>query len=294
MVKRNTAIGVVPDIHFATLHVASDQRVFEKYGLQPEFREFSGGTGELAEALANGKVNIGIGLTDGFVTSISKSADFRIIATFVETPMKWIILLPSNSSVGNIKDLNGKTFGITKFGGGSHINTILITSKQGWIDNLDFNIKALGNLNSLVAALKTGAIDACVWEPFSIKSLLNNKDLKALADEIIPPWPCFMVATRTDFLNNQEIITAILAALQEAARIFHSDKVHSVEIVSKKYNLSKEDSEKWFESVRYSLDGMISQEALENTLTTLMKVGAIKQRVDVSALISERFVSVRR
>ncbi|MDQ6667097.1 MAG: hypothetical protein M3Y53_02600 [Thermoproteota archaeon] len=68
-----------------------------------------------------------------------------------------------------------------------------------------------------------------------------------------------MVATRTDFLKNQEIITAILAALQEAARMFHSDKVHSVEIVSKKYNLSKEDSEKWVESVRYSLDGMISR-----------------------------------
>jgi hypothetical protein len=101
----------------------------------------------------------------------------------------------------------------------------------------------------------------------------------------------FTDPTRTDFLKNQEIITAILAALQEAVRMFHSVNVHSVEIVSKKYNLSH--SVPWFESVRYSLDGMIYQEPIENTVTTLMKVGAIKQRIDASAFISGHLLPLR-
>ena len=68
--------------------------------------------------------------------------------------MKWVILGSSHSSFGTTKDLKGKTFGITKLGQGSHINTMLMVSQQGWIEHRDFNIKALGDLNSLVIGLK--------------------------------------------------------------------------------------------------------------------------------------------
>jgi hypothetical protein len=47
-----------------------------------------------------------------------------------------------------------------------------------------------------------------------------------------------------------------------------------------------------FESVRYSLDGSISERVSENTLVTLIKVGAIARAVDKLVLISEEFLPI--
>ncbi|MGC2426867.1 MAG: hypothetical protein WA421_07520, partial [Nitrososphaeraceae archaeon] len=81
---------------------------------------------------------------------------------------------------------------------------------------------------------------------------MDNKKLKVLSI-LIPTWSSFMVAARTDFIQqNKKIIRAILSAFQEAAKLFHNNKDYSIEIVSKSYNLSKGDSEKWINSVRYS------------------------------------------
>lgn len=280
-------LGVVPDIHFATLHIAIDRHIFSKYGLEVQLREFPGGTGELAKALADGKVDIGIGLTEGFVTSISRGSDFRIAATFVDSPMKWVVLVLSSSPFMNVVDLKTKVFGITKFGGGAHINTVLISSQQGWKEDVDFKIKSLGHLDSLIAGLRSGVIDALVWEPFSIKSLIDiTGDIKAIGD-VIPPWPCFMVAERTSFLQDKkysEPIKGLLSSFKEAAMIFHHDKAYSIEIISKNYKLSQEDSKRWFESVKYSVTGKISHKALQEVVTTLLKTGTINHRIDVANL----------
>jgi hypothetical protein len=111
-------------------------------------------------------------------------------------------------------------------------------------------------------------------------------ELKIIGD-IIPPWPCFMVAARTSFLqeNYSDSIKGLLSSFQEAALIFHDDKSYSIDMVSKTYNLSQEDSKRWFESVKYSVNGRISYEALEAAVTTLLKTGTISQRNDLTNLI---------
>lgn len=57
-----------------------------KYALNHvNIKEFADGTDELAKALSEGNSNIGIGLTDGFVASISNGSNFRIVGTFEES-----------------------------------------------------------------------------------------------------------------------------------------------------------------------------------------------------------------
>jgi ABC-type nitrate/sulfonate/bicarbonate transport system substrate-binding protein len=102
-----------------------------------------------------------------------------------------------------------------------------------------------------------------------------------------------MIAARTDFIQqNKKILRAILSAVQEAAKLFHNNKDYSIEIVSKSYNLSKGDSEKWNNSVRYSLDGAISQKALKDILRTLLEAKTIRQTADLSDLTSQGFVTI--
>lgn len=97
-------------------------------------------------------------------------------------------------------------FGITRFGGGSHINTVLLAKDQGWLVNQNeeqgnnIRIKPLGDLNSLVNAIGKGIIDCFIWESPSISFLLDSSILRAIG-EVHLSWPCFMVAATTDFIE---------------------------------------------------------------------------------------------
>jgi hypothetical protein len=56
-----------------------------KYALNHfNIKEFADGTDELAKALSKVNSEIGIGVTDGFVASISNGSNFRIVRTFLE------------------------------------------------------------------------------------------------------------------------------------------------------------------------------------------------------------------
>ena len=82
-----------------------------------------------------------------------------------------------------------------------------------------------------------------------------------------------IAAARTSFLqeNYSDSIKGLLSSFQEAAMIFHDDKSYSIDMVSKTYNLSQEDSKRWFESVKYSINGRIST---DTSCTAIDKVSA--------------------
>lgn len=107
-------------------------------------------------------------MTDGLVASISNGSDFRIVGTFVESQMRWVVVIKYDSQFQSVIDLKGKTFGITRFGVGSHINTVLLAKNQGWLvsqneeQGNNIRIKPVGDLNSLVNAIRKGIIDCFI------------------------------------------------------------------------------------------------------------------------------------
>lgn len=79
-IEKNLALGKVQDIHFAPSHIIIDRGLLTKYDLNHfNIKEF--GTDELAKALSEGNSEIGIGVTDRFVASISNGSNFRIVGT---------------------------------------------------------------------------------------------------------------------------------------------------------------------------------------------------------------------
>ena len=127
----------------------------------------------------------------------------------------------------------------------------------------------------MVAALKYGEIDYFVWGALSIKPLFDKGEVKIIS-EIIPPWPSFMIASRTDFLKkHSDTVKMIMSALQETAKIFHNDKRKSIHIMRKVYNLSEKDCKQWLDKVQYSNDGAICLDSLKQTIDILIKAGAI-------------------
>ena len=80
-------IGFVPE-HFSTpLHFAQNH-----FSLSAKLIPFPSGTGHMITSLRAGEIDVGIGLTEGWVAGLGKSGneseiDYKIVGTYVETPL---------------------------------------------------------------------------------------------------------------------------------------------------------------------------------------------------------------
>lgn len=80
-------IGYVPE-HFSTpLHFAQ-----KHFGLDAELIPFPSGTGHMITSIRSGEIDVGIGLTEGWVAGLGKAdiegdGGYKIVGTYVETPL---------------------------------------------------------------------------------------------------------------------------------------------------------------------------------------------------------------
>jgi hypothetical protein len=80
-------IGFVPE-HFSTpLYYAQ-----KHFGLTAELIPFPSGTGHMITSLRSGEIDVGIGLTEGWVAGLGTSSPendggYKIVGTYVETPL---------------------------------------------------------------------------------------------------------------------------------------------------------------------------------------------------------------
>lgn len=87
-------VGYVPE-HFSTpLYFA--QRHF---ALGARLIPFPSGTGHMITALRDGEIDVGIGLTEGWVAGLGKpdlegDGGYKIVGTYVETPLCVLLMTP--------------------------------------------------------------------------------------------------------------------------------------------------------------------------------------------------------
>jgi len=89
MAARPLRIGFVPE-HFSTpIHFAK-----KHFGLDAELIPFPSGTGHMITAIRGGEIDIGIGLTEGWVAGLGKTQQagegdgrYTLVGTYVETPL---------------------------------------------------------------------------------------------------------------------------------------------------------------------------------------------------------------
>ena len=55
-------------------------------------------------------------LTDGLLAGIAKGANYRLIGSYVDSPLNWAVITSVGSKYNKIADLRGTTFGISRYG----------------------------------------------------------------------------------------------------------------------------------------------------------------------------------
>ena len=282
-------VGGVPEHFNLPWHLCIESGDFEKQNLPVTWTNFHGGTGEMSEALKNGDVDIAIMLTEGSIKEICDGSSFKILQTYVKTPLLWGIHVHVNSSFHKIEDLKNQTAAISRYGSGSHLMTYVHANHQNW-NTEDLKFHTAKNLSGAVESLTEGTSDYFLWEHFTTKPLVDKGIFRRLGDQPTP-WPCFVVVATEDFLQKQsKAMTTILNVLnQKSHQIKDIKGIES--LISERYQLKSEDVKEWLKITEWSQQQISKDDVInvQNQLKNLNLISDIQQYDKITSKIDATF-----
>ena len=72
----------------------------------------------MVTSLQSDEIDVGIGLTEGWITALGlqKNAGFKLVGTYVETPLCWAISTGTDREFESVDQLLGKKIGVSRIG----------------------------------------------------------------------------------------------------------------------------------------------------------------------------------
>ncbi|WP_018697970.1 ABC transporter substrate-binding protein [Amorphus coralli] len=164
--------------------IAYEKGYFKEEGLDVEFKFFQAAQ-PIAVATAAGDVDFGIaGVTGGFMSLADKGA-VRLVAGVLheKAGVDGMMILASNKAyddgLTSVDQLEGHSIAMTQVGSTFHYMTARIADHQDWTID-DVKLVPLQKVGAMIAALKSGQVDAMIMVPHIAKALVESGDAKML------------------------------------------------------------------------------------------------------------------
>ncbi|WP_375581447.1 substrate-binding domain-containing protein [Marivirga tractuosa] len=284
--SKTIRIGGVPEHYNTPIHLAIESGAIDNEGLKVEWKTFEGGTGEMREALINNEVDICAILTEGIVSGILQGVPAKIISGYVKSPLIWGIHSGTENPIKDHKEIYDKQFAISRIGSGSHLMPIVdALNNDKKIEESQFHI--INNLKGALSSLEKQETDVFYWEKYTTKPYVERGELKRIG-EYVTPWPCFVLAAHNDIINERpKDISRVLRQIQRTSAQFMENE-DAVEIVSKRFEIKKEDAAKWYHATEWATDGWVSNKMLKNVVYTLKAANIINEMADTQQLVWQR------
>ena len=276
-------IGGVPEHFNLPWYVTLKNGEYKDEGINLRWKDYFGGTGQMNKALRDGDIDIAVILTEGIIKDIIAGNPSKIVQTYVSSPLIWGVHVAQNSSYKSIKDIRGKKAAISRYGSGSHLMAFINAQNNSWDLATDLNFEIVKNLDGAVEGLTQGKADYFMWEKFTTKPLVDNNTFRKIG-ECPSPWPCFVIAARKDFINNekdtlQTILKIINATTSEFKEIPYIDRT-----ISNRYKQKLEDVQEWISLTEWSQDVM-HLNIIDNVQEQLLALNIIPEIWDYNKLV---------
>ena len=277
-------IGGVPEHFNMPVHLAIENGEFSKRGLDVEWTDFKGGTGQMTKALREDEIDVTILLTEGIIADIIKGNQSKIISEYVITPLTWGIHTAANNELKHHDDIYNKRYAISRFGSGSHLMAIVDANLQGKvIEESQFNV--IKNLDGALESLDKHDTDVFYWEKYTTKPWVDKGDLKRVG-EFITPWPCFMIAATNKILEEQpENIIRLLRVIHDSCDSFMQNHDDAINIVSGRMHQKPQDVARWYHSTEWTIHGWVSEKMLKSVIYYLKAADIVAEDATTEDLV---------
>jgi sulfonate transport system substrate-binding protein len=266
-------VGGVPEHYNAPIHRALEQMS----GI--EWISFPSGTGAMLDSLDKGEIDLAILLTEGVCKHALTTGRSKIVGTFVDNPLPWGVHVKSDGLVTDMEYLNSHiaslTFGISRFGSGSHLMAIVHAARLSGSPIPNF--KVVDTMKGAREAMDKGEIDVFLWDITTADVYARDGTWKVIGT-VSGDWPAFVFATNTniDDSTTRAISTFIDNVRREADRLMH-DLNGSAEYLIDKFKISEKQAMEFLETIRWNAIQEISQDAVSRVIKTLTGAGIVEK-----------------
>ncbi|KAI7778490.1 periplasmic binding ii [Diaporthe eres] len=283
-------VGYVPE-HFSTpIHFAS-----KHFGLDAKLVPFPSGTGHMITALRSNEIDVGIGLTEGWVAGLGKEdvqgdGGYRLVGTYVETPLCWAVSTgAARPEISSIDSLNGRKIGVSRLGSGSYVMGFVLADQQGWLTQKPAesstsssspysDFVTLNTFENLRKAVNSGEADFFMWEHFTSKRYYDSGEIRKVG-EIYTPWSSWKIVASTKLVRDGQLdlrLHNLFEMLDKGIQHFNENHEEAVKYISTELDYSEEDAREWLKTVRFPTrtEG-VDLSVVDSTVATLRKAGVL-------------------
>lgn len=266
-------IGGVPEHFNLPWKLAIEERKLVDLGVELHWSDMTGGTGQMIKGLQTRTLDIAVLLTEGITKAILQGLDAKIVTVYVTTPLRWGIHVPYNSDIQTVKQLENQTFAISREGSGSHLMTYVRAKQENWnLKDLKFNV--VGDVYGGLWALENNQAQAFLWEKYTTFPFTEQKKCRYI-DEVVTPWPCFVIAVRSEVLEeNEALLKTVFERVHEEAKAFKENPT-AAEIIAWRYNLKLDQTQSWLSETDWNYDNSLMKDSIENVVNTLESLDLI-------------------
>jgi ABC-type nitrate/sulfonate/bicarbonate transport system substrate-binding protein len=226
---------------FIHLYTALDNKLFEKYGLKPEFLLIRG-AGVSAAALTANELQFLYCTADAIIPSLAAGAEAKMIASPL-IGLPWVII--ARKDVHRIEDLKGKTFLATR-PGGTPDTLIRVLMKRLNLSSEDLAIRHIGGAGQteVYNALQQGLGQATmVTPPLDARAKRDGFNVIYHLDDLnLPAIYSSVFANDKVVKERPAIAQKFVAAMAEAVHFVEKNPDKAKASVSKVLGLKDQES----------------------------------------------------
>lgn len=275
----------VPEHFNVPFKLAKERGLYAERGVDFDWRYEPKGTGAMAQQLEDDEVDLAVMLSEGATAKVASGAPFKVVGTYISSPLRWGIHVRKSAEVRKPEDLHGKVFGISRELSGSHLMAHVFAHQCGWDPLKDVPIKVCGTLQDARGYMASGEIDAWLWEKFTTKHLVDSGEWD-IVGEVPTPWPCFVfVASDKALAERRAEIQAMIEVTRPVCDEFKANAGGStVAYVSQHHAMSEADAAEWLDGTHWACSAEVAASTLQKTQDALIVIGQMKEPVSIPSL----------
>jgi len=298
---QSVKVAYVPIMKFATLYVAADRGLFEKYGLDVEIERVASGTEAIA-FLSEGQIDVGgIAIVTSLWNGWNQGLDIRIIAPgalepFENSPTQLIAsqALIADGTISDVASLAGQTVAVAGGPGSGGEYLLAKALELGGLTIRDVETVNIGNAD-MPAAFENGSIAAGILGSPYADQVINSGFGDPLASDLTPGLMTVAFVGSGNFVSERpEVAARFVLALTEAARLMQGDAYLADENIAAylKYTNSDEAALRSGTPVVYDPEMTISIDGLADVERVHRENGRTEYQepLDLSNVVDDRFV----
>jgi ABC-type nitrate/sulfonate/bicarbonate transport system substrate-binding protein len=211
--------------------VAKEARLFEKYGLDVDM-VYVGASAVIVQSMLSGSAGMAGFGGPAVITNVLRGGDIVQIAAMAPYYTQSLI---ARSDLKDLRSLDGKRIGITRFGSVTDFALKTIIERH----NLkDVHVLQMGGFPEAAAGLSRGAIDAALFSPphnfrlikEGFRELISPKDLRASGSGFLTQG---IVARKAFATANRDVVVRLIKATVEGTKYAVANEDDTKRVIAK-------------------------------------------------------------